>query len=169
MARKCRLNGYNTFQDIPSSVSLNSQQSINPTFRHTLLSQVGHIHRPSRRKHSGDVHPTLGSLNSSHPPNSKSKCRETGPASCLCTMAARPQMENSLSVPILQYSRTPPVVPTNPLSASHTRQNAHPLTFHTLLATPKTFEEQGLDADPAKILLDDTPEEITTFLDPVSQ
>jgi hypothetical protein len=43
------------------------------------------------------------------------------------------------------------------------------LTIHTLLATPKTFEEQGLDADPAKILLDDTPEEITTFLDPVSQ
>jgi hypothetical protein len=32
-----------------------------------------------------------------------------------------------------------------------------------------TFEEQDSDADPARIQLDDIPEETTTFLDPVSQ
>jgi hypothetical protein len=137
-------------------------------FRHTLLCQFGHIYRSSRRKHSEDVHPTLGSLNRSYSPKSKSKCRETGPASCLCTMKARPQMENSLSVPILQYSRSPgcSYQPSKRLAYLPERT---PIDLPYYLATPKTLEEQGLDADPTRILLDDTREEITTFLDQVSQ
>jgi hypothetical protein len=42
------------------------------------------------------------------------------------------------------------------------------LIFLTLPATLKTFEEQGLDVDPARTLLDATLGEITTYLGPVS-
>jgi len=132
---------------IPSQIShfldsLNSQLSIIFTLQPQLIVPTCTPPQSSRREHSGDVHPTLGFPNRSYSQNSTSKCRETGPATCRSTMAARPWMENSSSVRILPYFLTPQAVPINPRIGSHTRPNAHPSILCAPPAIRKTFVAQ---------------------------